>query len=116
MSQLYRKLINFALSLPMVLSAGAVFANPSVYPTGTTIYDPAKAWNSYVVFADPNGKTHLIDMAGNEVHHWEKAGFSTTAALANWIGRAMSSGAGMAKTRRAHARTMIGRACPMAIR
>lgn len=57
------------------LLASAVMANPTVYPTGTTIHDPAKAWHGYVVFADPNGVTHVIDPAGNEVHRWDKAGF-----------------------------------------
>ena len=58
-----------------ILMSAVALANPTVYPTGTTIYDPEKAWNSYVVFASPTGKTHLIDMAGNEVHRWELAGF-----------------------------------------
>jgi hypothetical protein len=57
------------------LCATAATAFPSVFPTGTTIYDPSKAWNGYVLFADPNGKTHLIDMDGNEVHQWSRAGF-----------------------------------------
>jgi hypothetical protein len=56
-----------------VISAAS--ANPSVYPTGTTVYDPARAYNSYVIFGAPDGKSHLIDMAGNEVHRWEKSGF-----------------------------------------
>ena len=29
----------------------------------------------HVLYASPIGKTHLIDMAGNEVHRWELAGF-----------------------------------------
>lgn len=57
------------------LTTVAAYANPSVYPTGTTIYDPAKAYNSYVIFSAPDGKSHLIDMAGHEVHNWYKAGF-----------------------------------------
>ena len=40
-------------------------ASPSVYKTGTTIYDPAKAYNSFVVFTALDGKTHLIDLDGN---------------------------------------------------
>ncbi|MGI0492478.1 aryl-sulfate sulfotransferase [Alkalinema pantanalense CENA528] len=56
-------------------TAGEAIALPSVFPTGTTIYDPARAYNSYVLFSAPDGNTHLIDMDGNEVHRWEKFGF-----------------------------------------
>ncbi len=64
-----------SLFIIVVLASASALANPTVYPTGTTIYDPTKAWNGYVLFADPNGKTHLIDMAGNEVHRWDWAGY-----------------------------------------
>lgn len=50
-------------------------SEPSIYPTGTTRYDPAKAYNMYVLFAGNDRKTHLIDMDGNEVHHWDYNGF-----------------------------------------
>jgi hypothetical protein len=59
----------------VLLAATAACANPSVYPTGVTIYDPAKAYNSFVVFGSPDGNTHLIDMDGHDVHHWNKWGF-----------------------------------------
>jgi hypothetical protein len=58
----------------VLLTASAAFTDPSIYPTGTTIYDPQKAYNSYVVFGGSDGKTHLIDMNGNEVHRWERVG------------------------------------------
>lgn len=48
---------------------------PSVVPTGTTIYDPQKAYNSYVLFSGGDEKTHLIDLDGNEVHRWNHDGF-----------------------------------------
>jgi hypothetical protein len=59
--------------------AGAVlaFAYPRVFPTGVTLYDPARAYNSFVFFAsqeDSGGHSFLIDMNGNEVHHWTRAG------------------------------------------
>jgi Arylsulfotransferase (ASST) len=50
-------------------------AEHSVFPTGVTRYEPDRAYNSFVVFAGSDGKTHLIDMTGNEVHRWELAGF-----------------------------------------
>jgi hypothetical protein len=43
---------------------------PGIYPTGVTRYDPARAYNSYVLFSGQDKKTHLIDMDGNEVHQW----------------------------------------------
>jgi len=60
---------------------------PTVYPTGTTIYDPDQAYSSYILIADHNdrsnhpsaaaraegkvpGDIRLIDMNGNVVHTW----------------------------------------------
>ncbi|MFZ1988571.1 MAG: aryl-sulfate sulfotransferase [Alphaproteobacteria bacterium] len=55
--------------------ASAAFGFPSVYPTGVTRYDPAKAYNSFVLFSGGiDHKTHLIDMNGNEVHSWHHEG------------------------------------------
>src|SRR5262249_28100677 len=44
----------------------------SVYPTGTTIYDPDRAWNGYTVLS-PLGTQAVIviDMNGNVVKQWE---------------------------------------------
>lgn len=48
----------------------------SVYPTGTTIFDPLKCWNGYTIFpasmfnADDVGAV-LIDMNGNAVNQWK---------------------------------------------
>jgi arylsulfotransferase ASST len=57
-----------------VLSIDTLRAQPSVYPTGVTRYDPKLAYNEYVVFGGADGHTHLIDMDGNEVHQWPYAG------------------------------------------
>jgi len=46
-------------------------AEPSVYPTGTTRYDPQKAFNSYVIFAGADKVTRLIDLDGNVVRDWK---------------------------------------------
>ena len=62
-----------ALSLLSVFSH--LHAAPSVYPTGVTRYDPATAYNSYVIFSGQDKRTHLIDMNGNEVHRWDAEGF-----------------------------------------
>ena len=50
-------------------------AAPSVFPTGVTRYDTARAHNSYVLFSGQDKKTHLIDMNGNEVRQWPHEGF-----------------------------------------
>jgi Arylsulfotransferase (ASST) len=54
---------------------GAASAAPSVYPTGVTVYDPAKAYGTYVVYGATDGKSYLVDMDGNEVHAWSHLGF-----------------------------------------
>jgi len=59
----------------------AALAAPSIYPTGVTRYDPARAYSSYVLFGDNTNendtKTYLIDMNGHVVHTWSHAGFPT---------------------------------------
>lgn len=55
--------------------ATAAQAIPSSYPTGTTIYDPDKAYNGYVIFPGGDLKTHMIDMNGQEVHRWDYESF-----------------------------------------
>ena len=47
-------------------------AAQSVYPTGTTIYDPNRAWNGYTVLSPLNTQAVIvIDMNGNVVKQWE---------------------------------------------
>jgi len=46
-------------------------AYPSVYPTGTTIYDPNKCWNGYTIFPAKEVGALLIDMNGGEVKLWK---------------------------------------------
>jgi len=44
----------------------------SVYPTGTTIYDPDRAWNGYTVLSPLGTQAVLIiDMNGNVVKRWD---------------------------------------------
>ena len=61
-----------------LVGTALAFAYPRVFPTGVTLYDPARAYNSFVLFAtggDGPGQSYLIDMNGNEVHHWMQGGF-----------------------------------------
>jgi len=47
-------------------------AAQSVYPTGTTVYDPAQAWSGYTVLS-PLGTQAVIviDMNGKVVKQWD---------------------------------------------
>ncbi len=47
----------------------------TIFPTGTTLYDPEKAHNCYVLFDGRAGESFLIDMNGNEVNSWPFTGF-----------------------------------------
>ncbi|WP_166145944.1 aryl-sulfate sulfotransferase [Methylosinus sp. RM1] len=62
-----------AAVLVLAATAGAS-AEPSVYPTGTTIYDPARTYNSYVLFAGGDDVTRLVDLTGKVVREWNYTG------------------------------------------
>src|SRR5262245_21833113 len=56
----------------IVLLAAALTLAQSVYPTGSTIYDPGRAWNGFTVLSPLAGEAVLvIDMNGNVVKRWE---------------------------------------------
>jgi len=44
---------------------------PSIYPTGTTVYDPTKCWNGYTIFQAAEEGALLIDMNGAGVNMWK---------------------------------------------
>lgn len=44
---------------------------PSVFPTGTTIYDPEKCWSGYTLFQLKGIGALLIDMNGNVAKVWK---------------------------------------------
>jgi hypothetical protein len=62
-----------ALALGWAVSSA--IAEPSVYPTGVTRYNPDKAYNSYVLFSGADKVTRLIDLNGNVVKEWKYIGF-----------------------------------------
>jgi hypothetical protein len=43
---------------------------PTIYPTGTTIYEPERCWNGFTVFERGNDAL-LIDMNGHVINCWE---------------------------------------------
>ncbi|SFK81792.1 aryl-sulfate sulfotransferase [Methylocapsa palsarum] len=61
--------------LALIAPVFDVSAEPSVYPTGVTRYDPAKAYNSFVIFSGPDKITRLIDLNGHVAREWKYAGF-----------------------------------------
>ena len=83
---------NLRLLILCSLSAVAL-AYPTIYPTGTTIYDPDEAHSSYILVSDYSdrgnhpsaavraqselpGDVRLIDMNGNVVHTWNVAPYN----------------------------------------
>ena len=44
---------------------------PSIYPTGSTIYDPEECWNGYTLYNIQGYGALLINMNGEEVKLWE---------------------------------------------
>ncbi len=58
--------------LLVAASPAIVLTFPTIYPTGTTLYYPDKAWNGYTIFSTPEKQgAVLIDMNGNVVRHWK---------------------------------------------
>lgn len=45
--------------------------HPTIYPTGVTVYDPAKAWSGYTIFPAADLGALLIDMNGKEIQLWK---------------------------------------------
>jgi len=71
-----RSAVGFAIAA--VVAAIIAWAGPSVFPTGTTIYDPGKAWNGYTVLSPLGGDAAIvIDMNGNVVKRW--TGYNSSA-------------------------------------
>jgi arylsulfotransferase ASST len=59
-------------------AVSAAHAAPSVYPTGVTVYDPARTWNGFTVLSPLATEAVLvIDMNGNVVKRWD--GFNNSA-------------------------------------
>ena len=67
-----------ACAAMLLALAVALTRAQSVYPTGTTIYDPDRAWNGYTVLSPLATQAVLvIDMNGNVVKRWD--GFNNSA-------------------------------------
>jgi hypothetical protein len=61
-----------ACTLALLIHALTPIRAQSVYPTGTTIYEPDRSWNGYTVLSPLQTQAVLvIDMNGNVVKRWE---------------------------------------------
>jgi hypothetical protein len=64
--------MNVSLAASLMLGSTLTLVTQSVYPTGTTIYDPARAWNGYTVLSPLQTQAVIvIDMNGNVVKRWD---------------------------------------------
>ena len=61
-----------SLCVVAILLCGWMVTAQTVYPTGTTIYDPGRAWSGYTVLSPLNTPAVVvIDMNGTVVKRWE---------------------------------------------
>ena len=67
------RLFNRAAFIAVVsIASTATQSAPSVYPTGTTIYDPTRTWSGYTVLSPLGTQAAIvIDMNGNVVKRWD---------------------------------------------
>jgi hypothetical protein len=73
-----KRSLSFGAVAVLAFAATLAIAAPSVYPTGTTIYDPARAWSGYTVLSLLQTRAVVVvDMNGNVVKRWE--GFNNSA-------------------------------------
>jgi hypothetical protein len=69
-----KKVLIISALLLVLAGASTLWAFPSVYPHGTTIFKPDKAYNGYTLFCVDNFGSFLIDMRGNVVRQWKNVG------------------------------------------
>ena len=62
----------YVLATALMLCSLLASAAPSVYPTGVTIYDPARSWNGFTILSPLGGPARVIDMNGNVVKDWDE--------------------------------------------
>src|SRR5438477_8470023 len=72
------RLTHASAAAVLMLVSALTMAGQSVYPTGTTIYDPNQTWNGYTVLSPLRTQAVIvIDMNGNVVKRWD--GFNNSA-------------------------------------
>jgi Arylsulfotransferase (ASST) len=67
-----RRFSSFTIAVVATFLSLHAAGAPSVYPTGTTIYDPARTWSGYTVLSVLGMQAVVvIDMNGNIVKRWD---------------------------------------------
>lgn len=69
-----KRMVILSVLLVALAGASSAWAYPSVFPHGTTIYKPDKAYNGYTLFCVDHFGSFLIDMRGNVVREWRNIG------------------------------------------
>ncbi len=73
MVQVQSRLAWLSVATVIVLAPATFYGFPSIYPTGTTIYQPDKAWNGYTIYPSPEAQgAVLIDMNGNLIRRFQE--------------------------------------------
>ncbi len=66
------RLVHTCAAAVLMHALALTLATQSVYPTGTTVYNPERAWNGYTVLSPLGTQAVLvIDMNGNIVKQWD---------------------------------------------
>jgi hypothetical protein len=64
--------LHFFIAAMLLSGICQVQAAPTVFPTGTTIYDPEQTWNGFTVLSILDTRAVMvIDMNGNVVRRWD---------------------------------------------
>src|SRR6476660_9988895 len=67
-----KRLTHASAATALMLVSALILLGQSIYPTGTTIYDPERAWNGYTVLSPLQTQAVIvIDMNGNVVKRWD---------------------------------------------
>ncbi len=70
--------IGVVASVVLAAVSAILVAAPSVFPTGTTVYDPARAWSGFTVLSPLGTQAAIvIDMNGKVVKKWD--GYNSSA-------------------------------------
>ena len=72
------KRLTYVMAAALAAVSTLIGSAQTVYPTGTTIYDPARAWSGFTVLSPLQTQAVVvIDMNGTVVKRWE--GFNNSA-------------------------------------
>ena len=66
-----KRFVHIMVLMACLILPTALFAFPSVFPHGTTIFKPDKTFSGYTILTTKGNQAILIDMNGNVVNHWE---------------------------------------------